>query len=136
MSIIVQPFKIGIKAPELTKNRAKAATLRILKDIHAQYEKFEKIWGKMFCPKDTGELERDLIQSSRQSFVQDTDLWVGIVLFLESAMPYSQYVNEMGPEVKFQKGTAVHNFFNANVDEINGMLATWIRTAIEHEEAR
>jgi len=134
MSIITQPFKIGIKTPELTKVRAKAATVRILKDVWEQYKRYEKVWAKMFCPEDKGELMRDLIASSKQSYVQASDLWVGIVLFLDSMMPYSQFVNDAGPEVTFQKGTAVHDFFNANVDEINSCLESWIKRAIETEE--
>ena len=134
MSIITQPFKIGIKTPELTKVRAKAATVRILKDVWEQYKRYEKVWAHMFCPEDKGELMRDLIASSKQSYVQASDLWVGIVLFLDSMMPYSQFVNDAPPEVTFQKGNAVHNFFNANVDEINDMLPTWIKYAIEREE--
>ena len=134
MSIISQPFKIGIKTPELTKVRAKAATKRILKHVWEQYKQYEKVWAQLFCPEDKGNLKRDLIASSKQSFVQASDLWVGIVLFLDSIMPYSQFVNDAPPEVKFQKGMAVHDFFNANVDEINSCLESWIKRAIETEE--
>jgi len=134
MSIISQPFKIGIKTPELTKVRAKASTVRILKDVWEQYKRYEPVWARMFCPEDKGELRRDLVASSRQSYVQASDLWVGIVLFLDSIMPYSQFVNDAPPGVKFQKGTAVHDFFNANVDEINSCLESWIKSAIRREE--
>ena len=137
MSIITQPFKIGIKTPELTKMRAKEATKRILKHVWEQYKQYEKVWARLFCPEDKGELKRDLIASSKQSYVQASDLWVGIVLFLDSIMPYSQFVNEAGPETTFQTEhtpNPKHQFFSENVDEINSCLESWIKRAIETEE--
>ena len=138
MSIISQPFKIGIKSPELTAKRAKAATVRILKDVHRQYKDGASAWINLFVPKDTGELRRDMKQSTRQGFVLESDLITGIVLCLDSQKEYSQFVNDLAPPTQVRHDRdplAVYNFFNAAVIEFMEMIPRYIKFAIDREES-
>lgn len=134
MSIITKPFTVSIKTPELTKRRLKAAVIRVLKDVGDQYQREVAAWCEVFCPRDTGALKEDLKASASKYFLMNTDLEVGIVLFLDSMLPYSELVEMMSPPINWTNPMSEYQFFSTLVQELtNVSIPRMIRTAIQRE---
>lgn len=133
MSLIVKPFKVTIKAPELTKRKMKEAAVRVLEDIASQYGRMVRTWSSLFCPKKHGDLSSDLAESAQHYYTIKNDLEVGVVLLLESKMPYSQIVNDLNPPIDWTNPISVYEFFNALVNDISLEIPKMERAAIKRE---
>ena len=120
--MFTHPMKIAIDKLQLSKRRLKSACLRALKEVHRGYTQDVGAWIDFFVPADTHMLEQQLKNSSLRNFVYEDGNSVGMVMYLSSLMPYSEFVEQMNPPIKWTKFSSIYHFWTEILNYINDQV--------------